>query len=305
VITGKHDDVAAQNRIEPRPADQRRQQLQPVPLLAAVPAASALAAFSANAVELIVYRGFMGAGAALITPATLAVVTHQTAPARRARAIAIWASSGALAVAIGPVAGGALLTQFWWGSVFLLNLPVAALCLAGAGTLMPELRYPGRRVLDPLGTVLSMLGLGFLVYGVIQGGGQSGLSSPLTLAPLLIGLLLLTVFVMVQPRWTAHHRGTFGIDTSIFKEPRFSGGSVALLLLFFGLAGPALLRCFLPAGGARAVAIRGGSRDDGRRGRHPRRQSARTSGFPAADRPLVRGRRDPGLEHHLRQLRVL
>jgi EmrB/QacA subfamily drug resistance transporter len=219
----------------------RRTMMAGLSLLAA---ASMLAAFCANAAQLIVCRGFMGAGAALITPATLAVVTRQTAPAKRARAIAIWASSGALAVAIGPVAGGALLTQFWWGSVFLLNLPVAALCLAGAGILMPEFRYPGRRVLDLLGTVLSMLGLGFLVYGIIQGGGQSGLSSPLTLAPLLIGLLLLTMFVMVQPRGTGHHRGTFGIGTRIFKEPRFSGGSVALLLLFFGLAGQLFYAAF-------------------------------------------------------------
>jgi EmrB/QacA subfamily drug resistance transporter len=220
----------------------RRTMMAGLSLLAA---ASALAAFSANAAQLIAYRGFMGAGAALITPATLAVVTRQTAPAKRARAIAVWASSGALAVAIGPVAGGALLTQFWWGSVFLLNLPVAALCLAGAGMLMPELRYPGRRVLDPVGTVLSMLGLGFLVYGVIQGGGQSGLSSPLALAPLLIGLLLLTAFVMVQPRGAGHHRGSlFGIDTRIFREPRFAGGSVALLLLFFGLAGQLFYAAF-------------------------------------------------------------
>lgn len=212
----------------------RRTMMAGLSLLAA---ASALAAFSANASELIVFRGFMGAGAALITPATLAVVTRQTAPANRARAIATWASAGALAVAIGPLVGGALLARFWWGSVFLFNLPVAALCLAGAGILLPELRNPGRRVLDPLGAVLSILGLGSLVYGVISGGGQSGLLSPLTLAPLLIGAGLLTVFVLVQPRGAGQHRGTFGIDTRIFSEPRFSGGSVALLLLFFGLAG--------------------------------------------------------------------
>ncbi|MBO0806474.1 MAG: MFS transporter [Nocardiopsaceae bacterium] len=206
--------------------------------------ASALAAFSANAVELIACRGFMGAGAALITPATLVVVTRQTAPANRARAIAIWASSGALAVAIGPVAGGVLLARFWWGSVFLLNLPVAALCLAGAGILVPESRYPGRRVLDLLGTVLSTLGLGFLVYGVISGGGQPGFPGPLPLASGMAGLLLLTVFVMVQPRGTGQHRGTFGIDMRIFSEPRFSGGSVALLLLFFGLAGQLFYAAF-------------------------------------------------------------
>ncbi|MGV9848991.1 MFS transporter [Streptomyces sp. NPDC003442] len=194
--------------------------------------ASALAAFSDGATELIVTRGFMGAGGALITPATLAIVTRGTAPADRTRAIAVWASAGGAAVALGPVVGGALLTRFWWGSVFLVNLPVVALCLVGVALLVPGLRYAERRVLDPLGLALSVLGLGLVVYGVIRGGRPSGWTSPAALLPMALGLVLLAAFVVSQSR-----RAVPGFDVRLFTEARFAGGSVTLLLLFFGLAG--------------------------------------------------------------------
>lgn len=194
--------------------------------------ASTLAAFSAGATELTVTRGFMGAGGALITPATLAIVTRAGAPADRTRAIAVWASAGGAAVALGPVVGGALLTRFWWGSVFLVNLPVVAVCLLGVWLLVPGLRYTERRVLDPLGLALSVLGLGLVVYGVIRGGRPAGWSSPATLLPIAVGLALLATFVMSQSR-----RAAPGFDVRLFTEPRFAGGTVTLLLLFFGLAG--------------------------------------------------------------------
>lgn len=191
-----------------------------------------VAAFSVNATELIVTRAFMGAGGALITPATLAVVSRHPPAAARTRAIAIWASSGGVAVALGPVAGGLLLSHFHWGAIFLLNLPVAAVCLAGVVKLVPELLYAGRRVLDPAGLALSMLGMGSLVYGIIEGGGRPGWTSPLTIVPVLAGVALLVTFVLVQ-----RGRERPGFDVRLFAAPRFSGGTVALLLLFFGLAG--------------------------------------------------------------------
>ena len=213
--------------------------------------ASLAAAFCTDSAELIVCRGFMGAGGALITPATLAIVVNSTTPAYRTRAIAFWASSGGLAVAIGPVVGGALLTRFWWGSVFLLNLPVAALCVLGAVVLVPELRYVARRPLDLPGVALTLLGLGLLVYGVIRGGTPSGLSSPGTLAALAVGLALMTVFVLLRlgnasaagsDPSTGTGRGKSsgtgsGTEVRLLTQPRFVGGALAMLLLFFGLAG--------------------------------------------------------------------
>ncbi|MFJ4636557.1 MFS transporter [Streptomyces hygroscopicus] len=225
-------------------------------------ATSVLAAFSPGATELIVTRGLMGAGGALITPATLAIVTRGTAPARRTRAIAVWASAGGAAVALGPVVGGALLTRFWWGSVFLVNLPVAAVCLAGAGLLVPELRYAEHRVLDASALALSVLGLGLVVYGVIRGGRPAGWTSPAALLPIAAGLALLAVLVMTQRR-----RETPGFDVRLFTEARFAGGSVTLLLLFCGLAGQLFTCAFylqgvhglsaLAAGGVMAAAAGG------------------------------------------------
>lgn len=194
--------------------------------------ASVPAAFSADAAQLILARAAMGAGGALITPATLAIITRGTTPAVRTRAIAIWASSGGVAVALGPVVGGVLVSRFWWGSVFLVNVPVVVVCLLGTALFVPALRYPERRPLDLTGLALSTLGLGLLVYGVIQGGRRPGWSSPATLTPLLAGLALLAVFVLVQ-----RARPGSALDVRLFAEPRFAGGSVALLLLFFGLAG--------------------------------------------------------------------
>ncbi|GAB3961478.1 MFS transporter [Actinoallomurus acanthiterrae] len=230
--------------------------------LATLAVASMPAAFSTNAAELIAARAVMGAGGALITPATLAIVTRGTAPAVRTRAIAIWASSGGVAVALGPVVGGALISRFWWGAIFLLNVPVVAVCLVGAVLFVPALRYPERRPLDLPGLALSMLGLGLLVYGVIQGGRRLGWSSPATLTPLLAGLAVLAVFVLVQ-----RARAGSALDVRLFTEPRFAGGSVTLLLLFFGLAGQLFYCAFYlqgvhglsaPAAGAVMMAAAGG-----------------------------------------------
>lgn len=230
--------------------------------LVVLAAAATLAAFAPGATELTVTRGFMGAGGALITPATLAIVTRGTAPAHRTRAIAIWASAGGAAVALGPVVGGALLTRFWWGSVFLVNLPVVAVCLAGAALLVPEVRYAERRVLDTSALVLSVLGLGLVVYGVIRGGRPAGWTSPAALLALAVGLALLAALVVTQSR-----RETPGFDVRLFAEPRFAGGSVTLLLLFFGLAGQLFYCAFylqgvhglsaLAAGGVMASAAGG------------------------------------------------
>ncbi|MDT3396388.1 MFS transporter [Streptomyces sp. B1866] len=215
--------------------------------LAVLAAASLLAARSPNVTALVVTRGAMGAGGALITPATLALVTRHTSRAVRTRAIAVWASSGGAAVALGPVVGGALLAHFWWGSVFLLNLPVAAVCLAGAAFWVPEARHPGGRVLDLPGLALSVLGLGLTVYGVIQGGRRPGWSSPVALVPLAAGLALLALFVVVQRR-----RAQPSLDVTLFAEPRFAGGSVTLLLLFLGLAGQ-LFSCAFYLQGVRGL----------------------------------------------------
>src|SRR4051812_7069888 len=135
--------------------------------------ASAFAAFSASAFELVLTRGLMGLGSALLMPATLSIIVRTTSEAQRSRAIALWASASGLGVALGPVLGGVLLARFWWGSVFLINVPVVLACLAGVVAFVPRLRFADRRPLDPFGLVLSVLGLGSLVYGIIEGGQRA------------------------------------------------------------------------------------------------------------------------------------
>jgi len=198
---------------------------------------SACAAFAPNAATLIVARGGMGLGSALLMPATLSILIHASPPNQRTRAIAIWASSSGVGVAIGPVVGGALLDNFWWGSVFLVNVPIVVLCLIGVALVVPRLHYPQRRVLDPIGLVLSIAGLGSLVYGAITAGSAGSWSHPGTLIPVLGGLALLGVFAVVQ-----YGAAEPSFDIRLFRRRQFAGGSLGLMFSFLGLSAAGSLR---------------------------------------------------------------
>ncbi|KMS76488.1 membrane protein [Streptomyces viridochromogenes] len=200
--------------------------------LALFGAASAAGAFAPNAGWLIMARAFMGAGSALLMPATLSVIVQSTPEEKRTRAIAIWSSSSGLGVAVGPVVGGALLSHFWWGSVFLANVPIVALCLAGVVAVVPSLKGSGRRMLDLPGLALSVLGLGGVVYGIIElGNGQTWYGAHVLL-PLVVGGALLGAFVAGQRR-----SPTPSLDLRLFSRPGFTAGSVVLLIAFMALAG--------------------------------------------------------------------
>ena len=130
---------------------------------------------------LIAMRALTGVGAALIFPATLSLITNVfTDPVERQKAIAVWASTAGIGIALGPLAGGVLLEHFYWGSIFLVNLPVIAIALVGLAVYVPESRDPVHRRLDLAGAVLSIVGLAMLVYGVIR-GGSDGWTDPSTL----------------------------------------------------------------------------------------------------------------------------
>ncbi|MBV7696205.1 MFS transporter [Streptomyces sp. TRM70350] len=200
--------------------------------LALFGAASAAGAFAPDPGRLIVARAFMGAGSALLMPATLSVIVQSTPEEKRTRAIAIWSSSSGLGVAVGPVVGGVLLEHFWWGSVFLANVPIVALCLAGVVAVVPALKGPGRRVLDLPGLALSVLGLGGVVYGIIELGSGRTWYDAHVLLPLVLGGALLAVFVAGQRRSPAP-----SLDLRLFRQPGFTAGSVVLLIAFMALAG--------------------------------------------------------------------
>jgi EmrB/QacA subfamily drug resistance transporter len=193
---------------------------------------SVFAAFSDSPIELIAWRAVMGIGGAAVQPTTLAVITNVFPPRERGRAIGVWAGTAGIAVAGGPLAGGAVLEHFWWGSVFLVGVPVAALGIVAVLAFVPESRDPSPGRLDVPGVLLSIVALAGLVYGIIRGGSGAGWTTPGVLVPLLGGILLLGLFVWLQRR-SSHP----ALDVSLFRNPAFSAAAAALGLNFFALLG--------------------------------------------------------------------
>ncbi|HEV3364375.1 MAG TPA: DHA2 family efflux MFS transporter permease subunit [Acidimicrobiia bacterium] len=193
--------------------------------------ASATAAFAGSVGQLIVLRGVMGVGAALIMPATLSILTNVFPPHERAKAIAIWAGLAGAGAAIGPVTSGFLLEHFWWGSVFLVNVPLVLAALIGGRLLVPNSKNPSAEPLDPVGAGLSMVGLCGVLYGIIE-GPTHGWTAPATMGPLLAGLAVLVVFGVWELR--AEHPM---LDLRFFRNPTFSSATAAINLVFFAMFG--------------------------------------------------------------------
>ncbi|MEU7068860.1 DHA2 family efflux MFS transporter permease subunit [Streptomyces narbonensis] len=200
---------------------------------------SALAAFSGSPGELIAYRAVMGLGAAFVMPATLAVLMNVFERDEQPKAIGIWAGSVGLAIAIGPITGGVLLEHFWWGSIFLVNVPVVLLALALMVWLVPDSRDPKPGRVDIPGVLLSVLGLVLLVYGIIRGGELASFTDVTVLAPVLGGLAVLVVFVLHERR--SDHPA---IDMAYFRKPAFAAAVAAIALVFFALMGVTFFSAF-------------------------------------------------------------
>ncbi|OII64842.1 MFS transporter [Streptomyces sp. CC53] len=201
--------------------------------------ASALAALSDSPVELVVWRAVMGLGAAFVMPATLAVLMNVFERDEQPRAIGIWVGAVGVAIAVGPVTGGLLLEHFWWGSIFLVNVPVVVVSLAATALVVPESRDPAPGRLDPGGVALSVVGLVLLVYGIIRGGEQADFADWGVVLPVAGGLLVLTGFVLHERR-TAHP----ALDMGWFRVPAFSAAVCGIALVFFALMGVTFFTAF-------------------------------------------------------------
>jgi len=200
--------------------------------LALFAAGSATSAFSGTPDRLIAARAFMGLGAAAIMPSTLSILTNVfTGPGERARAIGIWSGTSGLGIAIGPVAGGWLLAHFWWGSVFLVNVPIAILGLLLAAWLVPNSKNPASKPPDPVGAGLSVVGMGMLLWGIIEAPNRTW-TSPLVLAALAGAVVVLFFFVM----WERHSTHPM-LAVTFFSSRRFSGAIGAMFLVMFALMG--------------------------------------------------------------------
>jgi EmrB/QacA subfamily drug resistance transporter len=192
----------------------------------------ALAASMSSAMwQLIACRAVMGVAAAFIMPSTLSILVNVFPTHERAKAIAIWASITGAAGALGPVASGYLLGHFWWGSVFLINVPIVAVALIAGKFLVPTSRDPREAPLDPVGAALSILGLATLVYGLVE-AANDGWTDPFILAVFGFSAVLLTLFVL----WERRVKEPM-LDMSYFRNPAYSVGTGGMVLTFFALFG--------------------------------------------------------------------
>ncbi|MFJ3613211.1 MULTISPECIES: MFS transporter [Streptomyces] len=199
--------------------------------------ASAVAALATEPWVLIGARALLGVGGAMIMPATLSII-RTVFPDRRERAtaIGIWTAVAAIGAAAGPVLGGFLVEHYWWGSVFLINIPLMALILPLARRLLPESRGSAEGPWDVLGALMAAAGVLGCVLGVKRAGAGEPLLSVLTAGPLLAGALLLVLFVRRQRR-RAHPL----IDMRLFSRPAFTTSVGCIVLAMLALVGLELI----------------------------------------------------------------
>jgi len=197
---------------------------------------SALASQASSSTQLIAFRCLMGLGGAFIMPATLSILTNVfTDPTERGRAIGIWAGISAVGIGIGPVTGGYLLNHFWWGSVLVVNVPIVVVGLVAGYFLVPNSKDPSAPRLDPVGAVLSIVGLSVLLWAVIEGPSH-GWTSTEVLAAFGMGGLVLAAFFA----WELHYSSPM-LNLRFFTNPRFSAACGAITLTFMALFGTIFL----------------------------------------------------------------
>ncbi len=194
------------------------------------------AALSNSVTTLIAFRALMGAGAALTIPTSLAIINDTFRdPGQRARAIGVWGGTIGLGIAIGPIAGGLLLARFWWGSIFLVNVPIACIGFLGAARIVPDSKNPHVQRPDPLGAALSIAGLGLLLWAIIEGPTR-GWGSGTVVGTGLASVVVLGSFVIWESRST-HPM----LQLEFFRNRRFSVALAAECLAVFGLMGALFL----------------------------------------------------------------
>ncbi|MET8288189.1 MFS transporter [Streptomyces sp. NPDC005132] len=198
--------------------------------LALFGAASVVAMEAATPGALILGRVLMGVGGALVMPSTLSILVTVFDDAERPKAIAAWSAVAMVGLVGGPVLGGALLAHFWWGVVFLVNIPITALAIVAALVLMPESKGPWRKA-DPVGMVLSMVGMTALIWTIIE-FPKGGLSHPGTQLSLAAAVLGLAGFGFWETRCSSPM-----IPVSLYRNRVFTGASFSLVLLTFAQGG--------------------------------------------------------------------
>jgi MFS transporter, DHA2 family, multidrug resistance protein len=203
-------------------------------------ASSAACAYAASVGELIAARAVLGIGAAAIFPLSLSVIPVLFTQEERQKAIALMASATFISFPIGPIVGGYLLDHFWWGSVFLINVPVVVLALVAVAMLLPESRSEQRTSIDFVGVLLSSAGLIGLTYGFIR-VGETSWTNTAALATIAGGLAVLVVFVAWE-RWLTRRVSGSGsvrplVELALFRSAGFTWGTALATLVSFAMFG--------------------------------------------------------------------
>ncbi|MFI1788925.1 MFS transporter [Streptomyces olivaceoviridis] len=185
--------------------------------------------------RLIAARAGMGIGGALLLTTTLAVAMQIFSPEEQPKAIGIWSAVNALGFAGGPLIGGFVLDHFWWGAIFLVNIPVAALGLVAVVALVPESKNPRGDRPDLPGAVLSTIGMASLVYAIISGPSH-GWTSARVLGTAAVAVLVLSAFA-----WWESRADEPMLDLHFFRDPRFTGAVAGAVLIVFGMGGALFL----------------------------------------------------------------
>ncbi|MEV1025445.1 MFS transporter [Streptomyces sp. NPDC050264] len=198
-------------------------------------AGSLVAGLAGSTGQLIAARAGMGVGGALLMTTTLAVVVQIFDDTERVRAIGLWATVNSLGFAVGPLLGGVMLDHFWWGAIFLVNIPVAVIGLIAVLVLVPESKNPRGERPDLLGAVLSTIGMTGVVYAIISGPGD-GWTSGTTPASGAIGLVFMAAFVTWELRIPYPM-----LDMHFFRNQKFTGAVAGAILVAFGMGGSLFL----------------------------------------------------------------
>lgn len=194
--------------------------------------ASVLCSLAPSVGWLVAGRVLQGIGAAALSPASLALlVAACPVPQERIKAIGLWAGFSGLGLAVGPVAGGVLTDVFGWPAIFLVNLPMGVVLLVVGLRSLAETRNPSAPAIDVPGTVLSVLGVGALTYGLIEGGAR-GWTAPVILGSFAAGVILLTAFLGVEARRSAPM-----LPLRLFRQRLFTVSNTAMVVVGFALMG--------------------------------------------------------------------
>jgi EmrB/QacA subfamily drug resistance transporter len=202
--------------------------------LALFGAGSLWCACAHTSATLIAARVVLGLGGAFLIPLCLSVLLVLFEPHERQRAVSGITAVNMLALPLGPIVGGVLLKHFWWGSVFLINVPVVVIGLVAVATLVPESRTPTPSRLDLIGVVISALGMVALTYGVIEAGGR-GFADAHTLGTLAGGAAALVLFVRWERRVARH--GVPLVDLALFRSRGFTWGTILAIVVSFAMFG--------------------------------------------------------------------